>query len=481
MLSIFAAADIPDAAARWTRKALAPLAALGLCGILLSGCASVPDVSPAVGHASVARKPVIVTRSHALSSAEIKDVVAKLTLGPGDNALLRHHLAIEQAVADAPLVEGETTHILRDGPATFRAMFAAMKSARRRIDLEYYIFENVESDGVHLVDLLLAKRAEGVAINIIYDDYGSGSTPDAFFDRLKAAGCHLVEYNPINPFKAKAGWKPNSRDHRKILVVDGTTAIVGGINLATEYQSNPIGKSGNSDEQAGMHWRDTDLIVTGPAVVQLEKLFEDHWNIQRGPPLAELEKTPPVPGQTGNAVVRFVGSAPGRDKPHYYVTLISSMRSAEKSIIISAAYFVPTEDERDALIEAARRGVDVTLIVPDRSDSGLSIAAGRSHYGKLLRAGGKIYETHGIVLHSKTVVIDGVWSMIGSSNFDHRSVVFNDEVDAVVIGSETADELDAVYAQDKATATPVDYRAWKRRPLGSKLKEMFARLIQNLL
>jgi cardiolipin synthase len=481
MRSNLAAAHVKMEAVRSTRKTLGSLTAIGICGLLLSGCASVPDVSPAVGHASVAQKPKIVTRSRALSSAEIKDVVARLTLAPGDNALLQHHLAIEQAVADAPLVAGETAHILRDGPATFRAMFAAIRSAKRRIDLEYYIFENVESDGVHLADLLLAKRAEGVAINIIYDDYGSGSTPQAFFDQLKSAGCHLVEFNPMNPLKAKAGWKPNSRDHRKILIVDGATAIVGGINLATEYQSNPIGKSGNSDEQAGLHWRDTDLIVTGPAVAQLEKLFEDHWNIQQGPPLAELEKTPPVPGQTGNAVVRFVGSAPGRDKPHYYVTLISSMRSAEKSITASAAYFVPTKDERRALMDASRRGVDVTLILPDKSDSGLSIAVAHSHYGKLLRAGVKIYETHGIVLHSKTVAVDGVWSMIGSSNFDHRSVVFNDEVDAVVIGSETADELDAIYAQDRATATQVDYQAWKHRPLGAKFKEMFASLLQNFL
>jgi cardiolipin synthase len=157
------------------------------------------------------------------------------------------------------------------------------------------------------------------------------------------------------------------------------------------------------------------------------------------------------------------------------------MRSAEKSITASAAYFVPTKDERRALMDAGRRGVDVTLILPDKSDSGLSIAVAHSHYGKLLRAGVKIYETHGIVLHSKTVAIDGVWSMIGSSNFDHRSVVFNDEVDAVVIGSETADELDAVYAQDRATATKVDYQVWKHRPLGAKFKEMFASLLQNFL
>jgi cardiolipin synthase len=448
---------------------------------LLAGCASVPAVSPAIGHAAVAEKPRILGSAGPLSAGQIKALTAELTLEPGDNALLRHHLAIEQAVAETPLVEGETAHILRDGPATFRAMFAAIGGARHRIDLEYFIFENVESDGVHLLDLLLAKRRQGVTVNIIYDDYGSGDTPKDFFDQLKQAGVNLVEFNPINPLKAKAGYKPNSRDHRKILVVDGATAIVGGVNLATEYQSNPIGKSGNSDEQVGQHWRDTDIQISGPAVVQLEALFADHWRAQHGPPLVEVEQLPPVPGAKGNAVVRFIGSSPEHAVPRYYVALISALRSAEKSITASAAYFVPTKDELNALIDAARRGVDVKLLLPDKSDSGMSIAVGHSHYGKLLRAGVKIYETHGIVLHSKTVAIDGVWSMIGSSNFDHRSVVFNDEVDAVVIGSETADELEAMTAQDRGTASAIDLKTWKHRPLTAKFKEMFASAWQNML
>jgi cardiolipin synthase len=457
------------------------IVALFLCFSLLAGCAGVPSVSPAIGHSAVAQKPRIVGTAGPLSQAAIKAVTAQLTLAPGDDALLRHHLAIEQAVAETPLVDGETTHILRDGPTTFRAMFAAIRSARHRIDLEYYIFEDVESDGTHIGDLLLAKRQEGVTVNIIYDVYGSGGTPGEFFDRLKQGGVNLIEFNPMNPLKAKAGFKPNNRDHRKILVVDGTTAIVGGINLATDYQSNPIGKSGNSDEQAGLPWRDTDIQISGPAVVQLEALFADHWRTQHGPPLIDVEQIPPPAGAKGDAVVRFVGSSPAHTVPRYYVALISALRSAERNITVSAAYFVPTKDEMEALTAAARRGIDVTLILPDKSDSGLSIAVAHSHYGNLLRAGVKIYETHDVVLHSKTVSIDGVWSMIGSSNFDHRSVVFNDEVDAVVIGSATADALDAIYADDRRTARLIDLKTWKHRPITAKGKEVFARIWQNLL
>ncbi len=440
-----------------------------------------PKVNPAVGHPAVAQKPQIVSAAGPLSSADIKQVIDKLALAPDDNALLRHHLAIEQAVAGGPLVEGETTRLLKDGPATFRAMFAAISAAKQRIDLEYYIFQDVESDGVHIGDLLLAKRRQGVTVNIIYDDFGSSITPGEFFDRLKAAGVSLVKFNPINPLKAKAGYKPNDRDHRKILVVDGTTAIVGGVNLATEYQTNPIAKSGNVEGQPIVRWRDTDIEVKGPAVSQLERLFVEHWRAQHGPVLPDVVDLPAVPGAKGNSVVRFIGSTPEHAIPRYYVTLISALRSSERSITAHGAYFVPTKDELRALLDAARRGVRVTLILPDKSDSSFSLAVGHSHYGKLLRAGVKIYETHGVVLHSKTVTVDGVWSVIGSSNFDHRSVVFNDEVDAIVIGSETADELEAMATEDRQTASEISLESWKHRSIGERARETIGKLWQNLL
>ena len=447
----------------------------------MAGCATVPTVSPVIGKPAAAQAPQIDSRAGPLSAKEIRKVVAAVTLAPGDNALLRHHLAIEQAVIGGPLVEGETTQLLKNGPPTFRAMFAAIAGARQRIDMEYYIFQDVQSDGQHMGDLLLAKRKQGVTVNIIYDDFGSLVTPGDFFKRMRAGGVNVVKFNPLNPFAAKIGYKPNHRDHRKILVVDGTTALVGGVNLATEYQANSLAKSGNVPGEPIVPWRDTDVQITGPAVSQLERIFIAHWRAQHGPALADVVDPPPVPGAKGNSVARFIGSTPDHTVPRYYVTLISALRSAERSITIEAAYFVPTPDETQALVAAAARGVGVTLIVPAKSDSGMALAVGRSHYGELLKAGVKIFEREGVVLHSKTVSVDGVWSVIGSSNFDHRSIVFNDEVDAIVIGSETAEGLDAMAAADRQRARPVTLEQWHHRKFGERLKETFGKLVQNLL
>jgi len=455
------------------------IALLAFCA--LAGCATVPGVSPAVGHPAVAQAPKIDSRAGPLSSAEISRIIAAVTLAPGENALLRHHLAIEQAVIGGPLVDGETTELLKNGSPTFHAMFAAIGAAKQRIDLEYYTFQDVESDGVHIGDLLLAKRKEGVTVNIIYDDFGSLVTPGAFFKRLRQAGVNVVKFNPLNPFKARTDYKPNDRDHRKILIVDGTTAIVGGVNLATEYQSGSLARSGNVPGQPIVPWRDTDVRIAGPAVYQLEAIFIAHWRSQKGPLLSEVVQPPGIPGAKGNSVVRFIGSTPDHTVPRYYVTLMSSLRSAERSITIEAAYFVPTPDETQALAEAAGRGVEVVLIEPAKSDSGLSLAVGRSHYGQLLKAGVKIFEREGVVLHSKTVTVDGVWSVIGSSNFDHRSIVFNDEVDAIIIGSDTAGGLEAMAATDRQRAEAITLQSWRHRSVKERLKETFGKIVQNLL
>ncbi|MDP9055860.1 MAG: phospholipase D-like domain-containing protein [Pseudomonadota bacterium] len=288
---------------------IAVLLAGALSG-LLGGCASVPQVSPEIGHAAVAQTPEIDSRKGPLSAAEIRKIVAAVTVAPGENALLLHHLAIEQAVIGGPLVLGETTRLLKNGPPTFAAMFAAISAAKQRIDLEYYTFEDVDDGGAHIGDLLIAKHRQGVTVNIIYDDFGSLSTPRAYFRRLRAAGINVLKFNPLNPFDAKVAWRPNDRDHRKILVVDGTTAIVGGVNLARYYESGTLAKSGNIPGEPPMPWRDTDIQVTGPAAYQLEAIFIAHWRSQHGPALADVLQPPAVPGVKGNSVVRFIASSP---------------------------------------------------------------------------------------------------------------------------------------------------------------------------
>ena len=460
--------------------AVVPLVA-GAALLALTACAAVPKVGRDVGTPPAAAvAPRIVSADGPLSRAETRAVLRRLSDGADDAALLRHHEAVGQAVAAGPLIAGNSVRILRDGQATFGAMFEAIRHARHDVKLEYYILEDVAFDGESLGDLLVAKRRQGVTIDVIYDSYGSGDTRTAFFERLRAAGVRLLDYNPLNPLEARTGYAPNDRDHRKILVVDGETAIIGGINLSTKYQGNSIGKSGTPEGKEGVPWRDTDIQIDGPAAARLQALFLYHWRRQHGPP---LDVTPFIPKieSRGSDVVRIIGSTPDQPIPHYYVALLAAIRSAQKSVWLTEAYFVPTDQEMEALVAAARRGVDVRLLLTDESNSDLAIAVAHSHYAELLDAGVQIYETIDVVLHAKTAVIDGVWSSIGSSNFDRRSVLYNDEVDAIVLGSDAAREMQAMFEDDIRTARPIDRAAWDERPLGDRLRELFARLWQNLL
>lgn len=447
----------------------------------LAGCATVPSVDGALD-SDQRGAPLIVGSRGPLSAAQTQAILARLGQQSNSSDILARHLAIEEAVASAPLIAGNRTTILQDGPNTFRAMFKAIRAAKSYVYLEYYIFENIESDGQYLADLLIAKHREGVAIDVIYDSYGSIDTPTEFLDQLRAAGIVLLEFHPLNPLKAHNGYSINDRDHRKILVVDGTTAIVGGVNLLTAYQPHPHARLVASDGDNPDTWHDTDLEIDGPAAVQLEQIFLDHWAAEKGPFLAgEPAVATQTPGR-GNELIRIIGSDHDDTVPRYYATLLSAIRSAEKTIWITTAYFVPTEDELHDLEDAARRGVDVRLMLPGKSDSTMALTMGRADYGDLLEAGVKIFEMQDGMLHSKSAVIDGVWSTIGSSNFDHRSILFNDEVDAVVLGRETAQQLEAVFEKNEAErARPINLADWEDRPLSQKLRELYTRVVINLL
>jgi len=229
-----------------------------------------------------------------------------------------------------------------------------------------------------------------------------------------------------------------------------------------------------------MPWHDTDVQIDGPAVVELKRLFEQHWREEGGPPDA-LAAGPDMPGPRGDQVVRIIGSEGGQLLPRYYATLLSAIRSASSRIWIEAAYFVPTFQEREALDRAAKRGVDVRLLLPAHTDSKAALAVAQSYYTGLLRSGVKIYEREDGILHSKTAVMDGVWSIVGSSNFDHRSVLFNDEVDAVIIGDKTGSELEQYFMRDLQHASQINLKVWRRRPFLLKLDEQFWRLWQQLL
>ena len=446
--------------------------------LVAAGCATLPDArlymegrTPAPVQVSDARGP--------LSREKSAAIVAELKRKSGDVDILQKHAALEEAIVGTPLVAGNRAVLLEDGPATYRAMLAAIGGAKDHINFETYIIEDDET-GRQFADLLLARQAAGVQVHLIYDSVGCIRTPREFFERLKEGGVQVLEFNPVNPLTAKKGWQVNNRDHRKLLLVDGRTAFIGGINISNVYSSgsSPTRSTPSSPKSGG--WRDTQIQIDGPVVAEFQKLFLATWEKQHGPPLAGKNYFPAL-SPRGNELVRSIGSS--YDDPHslIYLTLISAITNAEKSVHLTNAYFVPDPQILQALLDAARRGVDVTLILPALSDSNLVFHAGRSYYTELLAAGVKIYERGGGVLHSKTVVIDGVWSCIGSTNLDWRSFLHNDEVNAVILGPEFAQQMQAMFERDLAASTAITAEAWARRPLRFKLKELMSRIWQYWL
>lgn len=451
-------------------------AALALLFVLTASCAHVPVFDETLAAVRAPTDIQIMGARGPLSKKQSKAVLARLAQQAPDAGALERHLAVEQEVAESPLFAGNQVRILRDGEQTFPAMFAAIHGAQHYLYLEYYILEDVTCNGEQLSDVLIAKAREGVQIRLIYDGIGSISTPADFFARLQTAAIQVVQFNPPNPLHAGGHFSLNDRDHRKMLIADGRVVIVGGVNLSSTYQSSP----GSSLLPEHEVWHDTDLEISGPVVAELEKLFEDHWRDQGGAELEAHDDAPP-PTADGSEVVRIIGSAPKRLKSRYYVTVLSAIRNAESNIWMTQAYFAPTHREKEDLIRAARRGVDVRLLLPSRSDSSPALHVQRSHYEALLRSGVKIYERNDGILHSKTMVVDGVWSITGSSNFDYRSVLFNDEVDAVVLGRDTGGQLSALFQTDLQNAQAIDLESWRRRSIFVKLREQFWRLWEKLL
>ncbi|MDB5809431.1 MAG: cardiolipin synthetase 2 [Betaproteobacteria bacterium] len=444
------------------------------CALLaVTACATLPDArlyiegrNPAPVQVDGARGP--------LSRQKTEALLAELKRKSGDLDILQKHVAIEQEIVGAPLSAGNKTLLLQDGPATYREMIEAMNQAKDHINLETYTFEDDEV-GREFADILLVKQAQGVQVNVIYDSVGSIGTPRAFFERLTQNGVRVLEFNPVNPLTARKGWQINHRDHRKLLVVDGQTAFVGGINISSVYSSGSSpGRSGRVKSGSG-GWRDTHIRIDGPAVAGFQQLFLSTWEKQKGDPLAERKYFPVLTGR-GPDLVRSVGSTADEQHSLIYLTLISALTNAEKSIHITQAYFVPDAQFMRALTDAAKRGVDVALVLPGTSDLGLVFHAGRSYYADLLEAGVHIYERSGGVLHSKTAVIDDVWSCIGSTNLDWRSFLHNDEVNAVVLGTLFARQMQDMFERDVAASMAITPQAWAGRGLQYRLKEMAARV-----
>ena len=440
----------------------------------LGACTALPTIAPPPAEAA-GTTGVLIDGSHGPLSEDARNrVLARLNAAGQDTDILERHLAFEQEIVGTPLSAGNKVSLLQDGPSTYQALYGAMAGAKNSIDMESYIIEDDEV-GQRFARELKAAAARGVVVNLIYDGVGSLDTPKAYFDDLAAGGVNTLQFNPVDPLKAKAGWDVNQRDHRKLTIIDGRTAFVGGINISSVYSGGSF--SQRSKERPGhgakVPWRDTDLQIDGPVVGDFQKLFMDTWRRQKGRPLASADYFPEI-GRQGDVVVRAIGGTSTEPSSQIYATLVSAIRSASTSILLANAYFDPDPQLLGAIADAARRGVDVQLLLPSVSDSWLVMSAGRRHYGELLEAGVKIYERQGALLHAKTTLIDGVWSAVGSTNLDWRSFLHNDEIDAVVLSASFGDQMRAAFQADLAQSQALTLEQWSHRGLTQRVQEITA-------
>lgn len=385
--------------------------------------------------------------------------------------------ALEEVATSRPLIAGNKVTLLYDGPQTMAAMTEAISAAKDHINLETYIFDQ-DPVGIQFADLLIDRQRAGVQVHVIYDAIGTINTPQAFFDKMRDAGIQLLAFNPVNPLKLLGPWEPNNRDHRKVMVVDGVVAFTGGVNISSTYANSSLFRS-KSRSNANVGWRDTHVRIEGPAVAALQWEFLNSWASQNAADLTKSNFFPPL-HNVGDKLIRIVASGPESDQ-EIYRAYILAINAAKSTVHITTGYFVPDVQILRALSGAARRGVDVKIILPGVKESGLVFHAGNSFYSEMLASGIKVYQLQIAVLHAKTAVIDGIWSTVGSTNIDTRSFLHNQEINAIVLDREFGLSMEEAFKEDLRYSTAVSIATWETRPYFSRLKEWTARRFEYWL
>lgn len=452
--------------------------------LILSACTSMPIFVPDMALQSP--KAISLENAHGpISNQQSKKIIAKIKKDGLETNVFDKHLALISSIIGSPLMVGNKVDLLVDGPSTYAAMLSAIGNAKDHINMETYIFED-DKVGQQFAAILVAKQQSGVQVNLIYDSVGSINTPKTFFSILKDNGINVLEFNPINPLDKRKDWQWNERDHRKLLIVDGKVAFVGGINISSVYSSGSFGGSAkraskkSKETENSIPWRDTHLQLAGPIVAEFQKMFTETWQQQKGLPLASKAYFPILMSQ-GNEVVRAIASSPEEPYSQIYATLLSAINSAETQVFLTNAYFVPDPQLLIALKDAVKRGADVRLLLPEKTDSSLVFYASRSYYDELLSANVKIYEHQVALLHAKTALIDGVWSTVGSTNLDWRSFVNNQEINAVMLGQDFGAQMQNQLEKDLASSKQITLQEWRKRSIGARIKEQSARLWARLL
>ena len=386
-----------------------------------------------------------------------------------------------------PLLEGveftagNRVSVLVDGPDTHAAMLDAIGGARDHVHIETYTLEDSDIGG-QLRDALVAKSKQGVCVRLLFDAVGSFDASDSFVDSLRHGGVDARRFRPLNPLSEAAETPVDERNHRKLLIVDGRVAFTGGVNFSDGYSTSPLKSDATDFESGTPPWRDTHLSIDGPIVNKLQETFLDLWRRSGGSAEEADWRFYPELGAAGEDFVRIaLSEKTERSKLSIRETYLRALLNAQRHAWITQAYFAPDNALIDVIRRTAKRGVDVRLILPHDSDSNLLIAAARSHYEELLDAGVRIFERKHALLHAKTAVVDGYWSTVGSSNLDSRSLVFNLELNAVVISPSVASRLEALFERDQEESVEITAESWNSRSVTQRASEKLAGLIEDWL
>ncbi|MGZ3872070.1 MAG: cardiolipin synthase [Mucilaginibacter sp.] len=406
--------------------------------------------------------------------AEIREKIiheSEKTLDTGEQEVKSHKKLARMLLNDnSPLTGNNEVKLLLNGEEKFPEVVTALKAARHHIHMEYYIFED-DNIGNQIVDVLIQKAAEGVKVRFIYDDFGSRSIRKTLVPKLIAGGVEAYPFYKIL-FIALSN-RTNYRDHRKIIVIDGCTGFVGGINVSDKYINNVSGQ---------LFWRDTHVMIKGPGVYYLQYLFICDWNFSSGKKLSvKPEYFCSEESKKGNAIIQIAASGPDSDTPIIMYSLLEAIGLAQEELLITSPYFIPGESILDALCVAAMSGVKVKLLVPGKSDSALVNAASRSYYGAILDTGAEVYLYKKGFVHAKTVVSDGKLAIVGTANMDHRSFELNFEVNSMIYDTKVAKQLRDAFYNDLEDAVQINPKKWARRGLFRQLPEKLCRLLSPLL
>jgi cardiolipin synthase A/B len=379
------------------------------------------------------------------------------TFGVGDPEFFGSALAL----ADPVPIEGNAIEVLQNGDAYFPAMLQAIRGAKNTVNFEAYIVYSDEI-GRAFCEALSAQARAGVAVRVLLDGVGSGwSLNNSEVRMMQEAGCKFAYYHPTRSWRVD---RTNRRSHRRVLVVDGDTGFTGGVGFAKQW-------SGQAQDK--QHWRDVQLRVRGPLVAKLQSAFQEHWAKTSGEALSGANQFPGLTA-AGKMKAQIVSSHSFSIAPVPLVQAVAFAAASER-IWITNAYCTPTPDQVLLLNQAAKRGVDVRILVPgENNDQPLTKSAGRGAYGKLLQGGVKIFEYEPTMIHIKSVVVDTMFSMIGSSNLDARSAEINEELDVVVYDRDFGSKIEEMFTRDLKRSHEYTLEQFRRRSLWERTTEWLA-------